>query len=106
MFDVISHGNIINAQGSWLASGITTVVLIWPACYIVHIVLELNFNVTLVHENSALLVVIVPIISWAVASLWNNTWKLSIVNRMDKTIDNLIACCTRKAVQQHNEECA
>jgi hypothetical protein len=106
MFDVLSHGKIISTQGSWLASGITTVVLIWPACYIVHIVLELNFNVSLVHENSALLVVIVPIVSWAVASLWNNTWKLSIVNRMDKTIDDLIACCTRKPKPQHNEECA
>jgi hypothetical protein len=28
MFNVISHGNIINTQGSWLASGITTVVLV------------------------------------------------------------------------------
>jgi hypothetical protein len=106
MFDVISHGQIINTQGSWLASGITTVVLVWPACYIVHIMLELNFNVSLVHENSALLVVIVPIVTWAVASLWNNTWKLSIVNRIDKAIDELIACCTRKRVPQESEECA
>jgi hypothetical protein len=106
MFDVISHGNIINSQGAWLASGVTSVVLIWPACYIVHIVLELNFNVSLVHENASLLVIIVPVITWAVASLWNNTWKLSVVNSMDKTIDRLVACCIRKQVQLQEEQCA
>ena len=106
MFDVISHGNVINTQGSWLATAVTSIVLIWPACYIVHIVLELNFNVALVHENAALLVVTVPIITWSVASLWTNTWKLYIVSKMDKAIDRLIVCCTRKQAQQENEECA
>ena len=106
MFDVIAHGNVINTQGSWLATAVTSIVLIWPACYIVHIVLELNFNVTLVHENAALLVVAVPIITWSVASLWTNTWKLYIVSKMDKAIDRLIVCCTRKQTQQENEECA
>ena len=106
MFDVISHGNVINTQGSWLATAVTSIVLIWPACYIVHIVLELNFNVALVHENAALLVVTVPIITWSVASLWTNTWKLYIVSKMDKAIDRIIECCTRKPLQQNNEECA
>jgi hypothetical protein len=46
----------------------------------------------LVHENSALLVIIVPIITWAMASLWNNTWKLTIVNSLDKTLDQVSTC--------------
>ena len=71
-----------------------------------HIVLELNFNVSLVHENAALLVIIVPVITWAVASLWNNTWKLSLVSSMDKAIDRLMACFIRKAVQQQDNQSA
>jgi hypothetical protein len=92
MFDVVAHGNAIDTQGSWLACGVTALVFVWPMCYIVHLILELNFNVSLVHENSALLVIIVPIITWGVASLWNNTWKLTIVNCLDKTLDRVSAC--------------
>jgi hypothetical protein len=92
MFDVVAHGNAIDTQGSWLACGVTALVFIWPMCYIVHLILELNFNVALVHENSALLVIIVPVITWGVASLWNNTWKLTIVNCLDKTLDRVSAC--------------
>ena len=106
IFDVISHGSILHTQGSSLATAVSSVVLIWPACYIVHLVLEVNFNVSLVHENAALLVVVVPVITWAVASLWNNTWKLAIVYTMDKMIDRLIACVKRAPVVQHHEQCA
>jgi hypothetical protein len=82
------------------------VVLIWPACYIVHLVLELNFNVSLVHENAALLVVVVPVVTWAVASLWNNTWKLSMVNTMHKIIDRLTACGDSRVSQVRSCWCA
>ena len=106
MFDVLSHKNIIQAHGTWLASCLSSVVLIWPVCYIVHIVLELNFSVALVHENAALLVIVVPVITWAVASLWNNTWKISIVHTMDKAIDRFTAWVAQAPITQQHEQCA
>lgn len=88
--DSIEQDSVLPAHGSWLASSVSSVVFIWPACYIVHTVLELNFSVTLVYENAALLVLVVPVITFFCASLWNNTWKIHIVRAMDKRIDTVM----------------
>lgn len=94
--DSIEQDAVVPAHASWLASSVSSVVFIWPACYIVHVVLELNFSVKLVYENAALLVLVVPVITFSFASLWNNTWKIYIVCAMDKTIDRVFQCRHRR----------
>lgn len=82
------------------ANSVSTVVFIWPACYIIHLLLELNFSVALVHENAALLVLLVPVITFLLSSLWNKTLKIKIVACMDRTIDRVL--CARASGQNES----
>ena len=91
---------MIDSHSSFLANSVSTVVFIWPACYIIHLLLELNFSVALVHENAALLVLLVPVITFLLSSLWNKTWKIKIVAGMDRTIDRVL--CARASGQNES----
>jgi hypothetical protein len=103
MFDVLSHATSMQTHGASLACCVSSVVLIWPACYIVHLLLEINFSLTLVRNNASLLVIAVPVLTWAVSFLWNNTWKLYVVTSLDTGIDRLWNCLTRMCCCQKQQ---
>jgi hypothetical protein len=52
--------------------------LTWPACYVVHLLLELNFGLQLVRDNAALLTLAVPHVALAVGMLWDASWKTGV----------------------------
>lgn len=84
--------NRAQSHGSLLASSLSAVVLIWPICYIVHLILEINFSLAVVHDNAALLVLTVPVITWGTALLWNNTWKVRVFNVTEMLVDKILLC--------------
>lgn len=51
------------------------VLITWPCCYVVHILLEIHFGVQLVRDNAALLAVFVPHIAFALALHWDVSLK-------------------------------
>lgn len=99
--DTILHNEVLHSTGIWLASSVSSVLFIWPACYILHIILEINFSLTLVHENATLLVVLVPVITFMLSWLWNHTWKIPIVSAIEKGVDRAYVSCTRP---KHDEQ--
>jgi hypothetical protein len=48
-----------------LTTSMVAVLLIWPVCYVVHLVLEINFGLQLVRDNAALLTLVVPHVVFA-----------------------------------------
>ena len=52
-----------------LPAAMSAVLLTWPACYLVHLLLEVNFGLQLVHDNAALLTLVVPHIALTLAML-------------------------------------
>ena len=83
-------------HGILLANSMSTVVFIWPMCYVVHILLEMNFSESQVHENASILVLIVPCITWGVGLLWNSTWKCHVVDRLLRVLYIFFACFDKK----------
>lgn len=83
-------------SGAWAACipcGLSTIVFTWPVCYIVHLLLEANFGLWLVYDNAALLVLVVPHITFAAAFLWNATWKVRIFNAAEAAVDRALRRC-------------
>ena len=66
----ISCYTFSSKNGILLTNSMSAVVFIWPMCYVVQILLEVNFSESLVHENAAMLVLIVPCITWGVGFAW------------------------------------
>jgi hypothetical protein len=61
-----------------LPASLSAVLLTWPACYVVHLLLELNFGLQLVLDNAALLTLAVPHVALAVGLLWDASWKSAV----------------------------
>jgi len=74
-----------------LTSAMSAVLLTWPACYIVHLLLELNFGLQLVHDNAPLLTLVVPHIALALAMLWDTAWKQNAFVAVDSWLDRALA---------------
>lgn len=89
---VLGHTASLHRHGSWLTSALTSVLLIWPTCYVVHLMLEANFSLALVHDNAALLVLVIPVITFAVSFLWNSTWKIVLFDFIEHFLDSFCAC--------------
>jgi hypothetical protein len=89
---VLGHTANLHKHGSWLTSALTSVLLIWPTCYVVHLMLEANFSLALVHDNAALLVLVIPVITFAVSFLWNSTWKIVLFEAIERFIDSVCTC--------------
>ena len=83
-------------HGILLANSMSTVVFIWPMCYVVHILLELNFNESLVQENASIFVLIVPCMTWGLCLLWNRTWKCLVADSMLRILYKIITRCIKK----------
>ena len=73
-----------------LSSCITATLITWPACYAVHLLLEANFGPQLTHDNAALLVLVVPHLVFAVALLWDSSWKLHVFNAAERALDGAL----------------
>ena len=73
-----------------LSSCITTTLITWTACYVVHLLLEANFGPQLVHDNAALLVFVAPHLVFAVALLWDTSWKLHVFNAAERALDGAL----------------
>ena len=78
----------------------TSVLLIWPMCYTIHLMLEVNFSISLVRDNAALLALLAPVITMAVSLLWNATWKPTLFDHTERFLDRCCVCVqTRESAE-------
>jgi len=61
--------------GDSMAPVLSSILFVWPTCYVVELLLEMNFSTALAHEHAMLLVFVVPHISLGVAFVWEETGK-------------------------------
>jgi hypothetical protein len=73
-----------------LPSAMSAVLLTWPTCYLVHLLLEVNFGLQLVHDNAALLTLVVPHIVLTLAMLWDTSWKQQAFVTVDSWLDRAL----------------
>jgi hypothetical protein len=73
-----------------LTASMVAVLLTWPCCYLVHLVLEINFGLQLVWDNTALLMLCVPHVAFALALLWDSSWKPRVFLLVESVIDSLL----------------
>jgi hypothetical protein len=97
---VLGRTASLHRHGSWLTSALTSVVLIWPMCYVVHLMLEANFSLALVRDNAALLVLVLPVITFAVAFLWNSTWKIVLFGSIENCLDRFCTCLQARSADE------
>lgn len=76
-----------------LTASMVGVLLIWPCCYIVHLILEINFGLQLVRENTALLMLCVPFVAFALALIWDSSWKPRVFLCVEGVIDSFLRVC-------------
>jgi hypothetical protein len=73
-----------------LTTCLGSVLLTWPVCYVVHLVLEINFGLQLVRDNAALLTLVVPHVVFALALLWDTSWKSRVFLVVESFIDRAL----------------
>ena len=61
-----------------LTISLVSVLIAWPVCYVVHILLEMHFGLQLVRDNASLLTLVVPHLGIAIAMLWDTSWKARV----------------------------
>lgn len=71
-----------------LSACISVVLFSWPMCYIVSLLLEANFGPQLVLDNTAILVLVVPHLTFVVSLLWDVSWKLQTFNMVERWFDS------------------
>ena len=73
-----------------MSTSIAVTLLVWPMCYFVHLLLEINFGPQLVHDNASLLVLVVQHITFAVALLWDTSWKSQAFAKTEAVFDSAL----------------
>lgn len=74
---VVPGGLVIPAAPlSMLPVLASAVVFLWPLCYVLTLLMQINFSAALIHENISLIVFIMPVAALCVAYLWNQTLKM------------------------------
>jgi hypothetical protein len=68
----------------------SAVLLTWPACYVVHLLLEVNFGLQIVRDNAALLALVVPNVALAVGLLWDASWKSAVFIAAERALDRML----------------
>jgi len=98
--------NIFDIQSSsaeWIVASFCALIIIWPACYIVEMLLELNFSRSLASKHSMLLVFLMPHIALFFSYLWIKTIKLPLFFNLEIILDKILNqirsirngnCCT------------
>lgn len=77
-----------------LTASMVTVLLTWPICYILHVILEVNFGLQLVRDNTALLMLCVPNVTCAIALIWDSSWKPKIFLFVEAFVNSLLPIST------------
>ena len=73
-----------------LPATMSAVLLTWPACYVVHLLLEVNFGLQIVRDNAALLALVVPNVALAVGLLWDASWKSAVFIAAERALDRML----------------
>ena len=70
-----------------IAPLVSVVVFVWPCCYIISLLLEINFSQQTMHENAALLLFVTPNLVFLLAFGWNAKLKPKVFDAVDATLD-------------------
>ena len=81
--------------GDSMAPVLSSILFVWPTCYVVELLLEMNFSTALAHEHAMLLVFVVPHISLGVAFVWEETGKKRAYAACEAALYTLEASCAR-----------
>ena len=63
----------------------------WPVCYIINLLLEINFGYNIIQQNSSLLVFVLPHIISLFVYIWNRLIKIHLFHWTEKKMD-MIHC--------------
>lgn len=74
-----------------IAPLVSVAVFIWPCCYILSLLLEINFSKNVIRENAALLLFVTPHIVFVVAYIWNLKIKPRVFDSVETTWEILKA---------------
>lgn len=85
-----------------LAPVLSAVLFLWPTCYVIELLLELNFSAELAHDYAMLLVFVVPHVALGAAFVWDETGKRKAFAAAERGLDTLAARVDnwRKAFRQ------
>jgi len=78
------------SQAHALTAAMVAVLLTWPCCYVVHTILEINFGLQLVRDNAALLMLCVPHVAFALALLWDTSWKPRVFLLVESVLESAL----------------
>jgi hypothetical protein len=80
---LLPHERVVTASMS-------AVLFTWPVCYVVHLLLEMNFGLSIVRDNTALLTLVVPHVSFALALLWDSSCKPTAFAAVERLFDRAL----------------
>ena len=72
---------------------LSSILFLWPTCYVVELLLEVNFSTALAHEHAMLLVFAVPHIALGVSFVWEETGKQRMYTACEAMLDALQTRC-------------
>lgn len=70
-----------------IADCVTLITFTWPICYIINLLLEINFGYKIVQQNSALLIFVLPHIICLIVYVWNRFIKLNLFHFLEQKFD-------------------
>ena len=74
-----------------IAPLVSVAVFVWPSCYVISLLLEINFSKAVIHENAALLLFVTPHIVFVVAYVWKAKIKPRVFDAVESTWEVLKA---------------
>ncbi|NBX19075.1 MAG: hypothetical protein EBR09_17155, partial [Proteobacteria bacterium] len=74
-----------------LAPVLSAALFLWPTCYVIELLLELNFSAELAHDYAMLLVFVVPHAALGAAFVWDETGKRRAFAGAERGLDALAA---------------
>lgn len=83
------------ASGESMAAMLSAILFVWPACYVVQLLLEINFSLALAQEHAMLLVFVVPHVALGFAFVWEETGKRRAFAAGERACAALEARCAR-----------
>ena len=83
--EFLSFGN----SPRYIAPLVTVILFTWPCCYLISLLLHINFSKSMIYENSSLLLIITPNIIFLFAYVWNTKVKRKIFFVFESVIDTI-----------------
>ena len=78
---------------TYLSPVLSAILFLWPTCYVVELLLEVNFSTTLAHEHAMLLVFAVPHIALGVSFVWEEVGKRRLYTACEAFLEFCQARC-------------